>query len=144
MSLAIHPTAAGSVAEITDEIRLAALAPRPQSLEATGLNERFLADLLAKHLHIAGTLTLAELSNRVALSGPIVEQVLNFMRREARVEIKPRAQGRGTLPYALTEHGRNTALDAFMRSGYLGPAPVPLNHYVKIANAQSVHGRRFD
>ena len=144
MSLAIHPTAADRASELTDEARLAALAPRPQNLEAAGLSDRFVADLIAKHLHTAGTLTLADLSNRLGLSGPIVEKVINFMRREARVEVKPRAEGRGTLPYALTDHGRNTALDAFMRSGYLGPAPVPLAEYVRVANAQSVHGRRIE
>lgn len=143
MSLAIHPTAADNVTELTDDIRLTALAARPQNLKATGLDERFLADLIAKHLHSAGTLTLATLSERLALSGPIIEDVLNFMRREARVEIRPRSDGKGTLPYALTEHGRNTAVDAFTRSGYLGPAPVPLADYVRVANAQSVHGRRF-
>jgi hypothetical protein len=143
MSLAVHPTAADNVTDLTDEVRLSKLAPRPQSLEATGLDDRFVADLIAKHLHSAGTLTLADLSERLALTGPIVEKVLNFMRREARVEVKPRVDGRGTLPYALTEHGRNTALDAFMRSGYLGPVPVPLGDYVRVARAQSVHGRRF-
>jgi hypothetical protein len=144
MSFAIHPTAADSIAEVTEEARLARLAPRPQTIEATGLNERFLADLIAKHLHTAGTLTLADLSARVALSGPIIEKVLNFMRREARVEVRPRSGSTGTLPYALTDHGRNTALDAFMRSGYLGPAPVPLAEYVRVANAQCVHGRNFE
>lgn len=144
MSLAIHPTAADRVTELTDEARLAALAPRPQSLETTGLDDRFVAELIAKHLHTAGTLTLAALAERLALSGPIVERVLNFMKREAQVEVKPRAEGRGTLPYALTAHGRASALDAFMRSGYLGPAPVPLADYVRVAEAQSVHGRRFE
>jgi hypothetical protein len=144
MSLAIHPTAADQVAELTDESRLAALAPRPQTLEATGLDDRFLADLIAKHLHSAGVLTLATLSDRLGLSGPIIEKVLNYMRREARVEVRPRSDGKGSLPYALTEHGRNTAIDAFMRSGYLGPAPVPLADYIRVVNAQSVHGRRFD
>lgn len=143
MSLAIHPTAASSVSEVTNDARLETLAPRPQSLAATGLKDRFVADLIAKHLHTAGTLTLAELTDRLGLSGPIVEKILNFMRREARVEVRPRVDGNGTLPYALTDHGRNSALDAFMRSGYLGPAPVPLAEYVRIANAQSVHGQRF-
>jgi len=144
MSLAVHPTAADNVAEFTDEARLSALVPRPQTLEETGLSNRFLADLVAKHLHTAGTLTLAQLTERLALSGPILEKVLNFMRREARIEVRPRPDGRGTLPYALTDHGRSTALDAFMRSGYCGAAPVPLTEYVRVANAQSVHGRRFE
>ena len=144
MSLAIHPSAAESIPEHTCESRLALLAPRPQDLESTGLNVRFIADLIAKHLHTAGTLTMADLTQRLALSGPILEKVLHFMRKEARVEVKPRLDGQGTLPYALTEHGRNTALDAFMRSGYVGPAPVPLADYNKIVAKQSVHDRHVN
>lgn len=144
MSLSVHPSAASHLMQSTPEIRLAALAPRPRDLSATGLNERFLADLIAKHLHTAGTLTLAQLSERVALSGPIVESVLNFMRREARVEVKARPTAGGTLPYSLTVAGRNTALDALARSGYVGPAPVPLADYVKVVEEQSVHARKVD
>jgi hypothetical protein len=144
LSLAIHPSAAAHVSQLTDELRLAALAPRPQDLDSTGLDERLLADLTAKHLHSAGTLTLAQLSERLGLPGPIVEKVLNFMRREAKLEIKPRLEGNGSLPYALTDRGRSSALDALLRNGYVGPAPVPLATYVKLVQAQSVHARKAD
>jgi Cdc6-like AAA superfamily ATPase len=144
MNAAVRSAATDSVTELSLEYRLAALASRPKDLAGTGLSERLLADLIAKHLHRAGTLTLAQLSDRIALSGPVVEKVLHFMRREARVEIKPRLEAHGTLPYALTDHGRATALDAFLRSGYLGPAPVPLTDYVKLVEQQSVHARRVD
>jgi hypothetical protein len=144
VNLAIHPSAANDVTQLTDELRLAALAPRPQELGATGLDERLLADLLAKHLHTAGTLTLGQLSERLGLAGPIVEKVLNFMRREAKVEVKPRLEGTGSLPYALTDRGRSSALDALLRSGYVGAAPVPLANYVSVARAQTVHARRVD
>ena len=142
MTLASHNVA--NVAELTNELRLARLAPRPQDLRSTGLDERMLADLTAKHLQTAGTLTLAQLSERLGLAGPIVEQVLSFMRREAKVEVKPRPDGTGTLPYALTDRGRASALDALLRSGYVGAAPVPLAEYVRVVNAQSVHARKVD
>jgi predicted ATPase with chaperone activity len=45
------------------------------------------------------------------------------------------------LAYTLTERGRVTALDAMMRSGYLGPAPVPLTRYAQVARAQTIHSR---
>jgi hypothetical protein len=135
---------AANVAELTSEVRLARLAPRPQDLEATGLDERLLGDLIAKHLHSAGTLTLAQLSDRLGLAGPILESVLNLMRREAKIEVKPRPEGAGTLPYALTDRGRAAALDAFSRSGYVGIAPVPLAEYVRVVQAQSVNARKID
>jgi hypothetical protein len=144
VSFAVHPSAASQPAHLTAERRLAALAPRPQELGSTGLDERLLADLTAKHLHSAGTLTLAQLSERLGLPGPIVERVLNFMRREAKIEVKPRLEGAATLPYALTDRGRSAALDALLRSGYVGPAPVPLADYVKLVQAQTVHARKAD
>ena len=62
MNASVH--SAATVAHLTDELRLARLAPRPQELCATGLDERLLADLIAKHLYSAGTLTLAQLEAR--------------------------------------------------------------------------------
>ena len=144
MSSALLSPAPDEITELTDEFRLAALAPRPQDRAATGLDERMLGDLVVKHVHAAGTLTLAELSARLGLSGPIVEKVLSFLRREARIEIRPRSESGGTLPYALTERGRASALDALMRSGYVGAAPVPLADYVEVVLAQTVHARQID
>lgn len=123
------------------QARIARLAPRPANLSDTGLQETFVADLISKHILDRGSLTIGQLSAAVALSGSIVERVLNFLRSEARVEVRPaRDAGRG-LSYALTERGRASALDAMMRSGYVGAAPVPLKHYAQIVRAQTVHGR---
>ncbi len=123
---------------------LGRLARRPKTLAETGLSEPFVADLLAKHLHDGGILTLQELSERVALAGPILEKVLNFMRREARVEIRGRDESNGGMRYALTELGRVSALDALMRAGYIGAAPVPLQDYARVARAQTVHTRNVN
>ena len=122
-------------------LRASKLAPRPTMLSETGLSQTFTADLIAKHLFDRGTLSLGELSKVVALAGSIIEGVLNFMRTEARVEVRPGQASTIGLAYTLTEKGRASALDAMMRSGYLGPAPVPLTHYAKIARAQTIHKR---
>lgn len=127
-----------------DEIgqaKISKLAPRPTKLEDTGLSETFVADLVAKHLLDRGALTIAEMSSRLALAGSIIEKVLNFMRGEARIEVKPRTGQDQALSYSLTEAGRASALDAMMRSGYVGPAPIPLKHYARVARAQTIHSR---
>ena len=123
--------------------RLQKLAPRPTRLEETGLRETFVADLLAKHLLQGGVLTMGELTTRLALAGSIVESVLNFMRKEARIEVRGPASGdtAASLRYALTERGRTSAQDAMLRSGYVGPAPIPLAHYKEMVRAQTVHDR---
>jgi len=92
--------------------RINKLAPRPSRLEDTGLSEAFVADLVAKQLLDRGALSIAELSSLLALAGSIVEGILNFMRSEARIEVKPRVGIEQALVYSLTQAGRATALDA--------------------------------
>jgi len=124
--------------------RINKLAPRPTRLKDTGLSEAFIADLVAKQLLDRGALSIAELSSLLALAGSIIEGILNFMRGEARIEVKPRVGIEQALVYSLTEAGRATALDAMMRSGYVGPAPVPLKTYARIVREQTIHGRSVE
>jgi predicted ATPase with chaperone activity len=123
------------------QARIAKMAPRPGNLTDTGLSETFVADLISKHILDRGTLTIGELSAAIALSGSIVERVLNFLRSEARVEVRPTRDAARSLSFALTDRGRAAALDAMMRSGYVGAAPVPLKRYAQIVRAQTVHSR---
>jgi hypothetical protein len=115
------------------------LAPRPRTIEATGLSPFLLGDLVCKHLRAAGTLELDALSRRLGLPGAILEKILVLLRAEAQVEVHGASLTGGGLRYALTDKGRARALEAQQRSGYLGPAPVPLALYEAIAAAQSVH-----
>lgn len=140
MDMAQKTTAAVSHVSLP---RLQKLAPRPVRLEDTGLRDTFLADLVSKHLLEGGVLTMSELTARLTLAGPIVDTIMNFLRKEARVEVRGPATGDAatSLRYALTERGRAAALDALLRSGYVGPAPVPLEMYERITRAQTVHDR---
>ncbi len=122
-------------------MRLKRLAPKPTRLEETGLSLTFLSDLIAKHLLDRGTLSLAKLARKLMLAGSILETALDFMRREALVEIRPNRAEQPGLNYALTDRGRSAALDAMRRNGYVGPAPVPLKHYARVARAQTVHAQ---
>ncbi|MBT8441725.1 MAG: hypothetical protein KJO76_04995, partial [Gammaproteobacteria bacterium] len=122
----------------------AELAPRPTTIEQTGLSMNLLADVTVKHLFNGGVLTIADLTERTALSGPVIEAVLNFLRKEASVEVlgsdKKLSSNDGSatnLRYTLTDRGQRAAHDALSRSGYIGAAPVPLEKYIEITNAQS-------
>ena len=115
------------------------IAPRPRTLQDTGLGLHFIAELVAKHLYQGGVLSLSQLTERLALTSPILEPVLNFLRKEARIEVLGGAGGDINLRYALTDRGRSWALEALFKSGYVGPAPVPLEAYKNIVRAQSVH-----
>jgi predicted ATPase with chaperone activity len=116
------------------------MAARPATIAETGLSHTFLNELLVKHLYSRGALTLKQLTERLALSGSIVEALLAFLRRDGRAEVHP---ARGTDPnilYGLTDKGRAMALEALARSGYAGPAPVPLEQYAAVIRAHTVHG----
>jgi hypothetical protein len=136
----IHPSEASRVDAAIDA-ELARLAPRPQSLHDTGLSSTFVADLISKHFLDGGALTIAQLTQRLELPGKIVESVLHFMRDEARIEVLAAREAEGALRYRLTDRGRSGALDAMLRDGYAGPAPVPLSAYTKVVREQTVHGR---
>ncbi|MGH8192855.1 MAG: AAA family ATPase, partial [Woeseiaceae bacterium] len=118
--------------------KLALIAPRPRSLEQTGLDHTLVAELIEKHLLDSGVLTIGALSLRMALSGQIIEAMLHFLRKEARVEVRA-GENSAALRYALTDRGRVSALTALTRSGYIGPAPVTIDAYTQIACTQTVH-----
>ncbi len=108
------------------------LARRPRSLAEAGLSEAFVSELVLKHLYHSGATDISGLSRRIALAGSILEPIVMFLRNQAWVE--PLPGGRVT----LTDRGRAEALETLRKSGYLGPAPVPLEQYRKIVAAQSV------
>jgi hypothetical protein len=115
-------------------------APRPINVAETGLSRSFLCDLLSKHLLNGRASTLADLVKTCALSGGIVEDIVADLRDEARVEVLGRYEQSNALRFALTERGRSLALEAMLRSSYVGPAPVPLKTYAQVVSAQSIHG----
>jgi predicted ATPase with chaperone activity len=133
----------GTVADVVGPVmaRLIELAPRPVSLEATGLPPEMLADLVLKHVLRAGSLSNAVLSERLGLAGPVLEPVVQFLRQEGRLHLQARAQYEKEVRLALTDRGRTAAHDALKRCGYSGPAPVPIDTYARVVRAQTLRRR---
>ena len=142
LSLSISPEECESETVSPELARLAGISPRPTTIAKTGLSMTFLAELLGKHLASAGVLTTSQLIERLTLAGPIIDQILQFMRAEGRVEVRSRLGLDAELRYGLTEKGRLEANDALNRGGYIGPAPVPLADYVALVRKQSVHRQK--
>ena len=143
LAVDVPSDAPGEGTSVSPEIeRLARMSPRPTTLAQTGLSLTFLADLLGKHLAQAGVLTTSQVIDRMALAGPIVEEVLQFMRTEGRIEVRSRLGRDAELRFGLTDKGRLEAVDAMQRAGYIGPAPVPLADYVALVRKQSVHQQK--
>ncbi len=104
--------------------------PVPPTLEATGLALDQIEQLLVKTL-FAGELTGLALADRLRLPYAILEPLIERIRAERQIEVKG-AAGSGTAGYryALTDLGRDRALQYLDVSQYVGPAPVPLAVYV--------------
>ncbi len=121
--------------------RLSMLAPRPATVEASGLSVEMLTSLVLKHLWSAGALAMAPLADRLGVLGGVLEPVVQFLRREALVQLQSRGVGDGDVRFALTDRGRQAAREALAKCGYVGPAPVPLSTYERVTRAQAVPRR---
>lgn len=133
---------AGRNAELFE--RVSALAPRPSTVAGTGVATELLADLASKLLMRVGVLSMSSLADRLGVPGSVLQDVLALLRREARIEVRPSGSSDAELYYTLTERGRNLALDALHRDGYVGPAPIPLEEYARLVKAQGSHERRVN
>ncbi len=116
---------------------LLTLVTKPASLAETGLSTGLLADLACKLFSQSGVLDLGELASRLALPGVVVEELLQLLRDQGRVELSTQHDGGQLLRFRLTERGQASAAEAFRREGYCGAAPVTLEQYEKVLSAQS-------
>ncbi|MEO6198212.1 MAG: ATP-binding protein [Dehalococcoidia bacterium] len=111
----------------------------PSTIEETGLDLGFIADLALKSLYFAGNVAGNVLSERIAIPQNITAEVLGFLRRERMLEV---TGGSGlspiTLSYTLTTAGMARATSSLVMSGYSGPAPIPLDQYFEYVRRQSV------
>jgi predicted ATPase with chaperone activity len=113
----------------------------PQNLEDTGLTLGFLCDLTLKTLFLRGSMLGLELSRQLRVPFKIIETALRFLKDEKCVEVSGGDMiGSVSYRYNLTEFGRNRAHDAMAAVPYVGPAPVPIDDYVKQCYRQIVTG----
>ncbi len=131
-------------AELPLSARLATLVPRPGSLEAMGLSADLLGDLASKFLLRQGSLSIGALAERLAVPGAILMEVLGLLRKEARIEVRPGVSTDTELFYNLTDRGRDAALQAMHRDGYVGPAPIRLEDYARVVKAQAARERHVN
>jgi hypothetical protein len=125
-----------NVVELAFDSTLLQLAPRPSTIAETGLSANLLLDLLVKHLHIGGVYSLRELSDKLALSGGIVNDLIEQGKALAWIENR-QSSSDGQMRFSLSHIGQSQAEKAFLKNGYLGPAPLPLAQYIKVAKIQS-------
>lgn len=111
----------------------------PITIADLGLELGFISDLTLKTLYYAGNVSGGDLCERLALPVNVMGEILAFLRRERLCEVTGGAgMSPATLYYALSEAGLDRATSALAMSGYVGPAPVPLDTYFEFVRAQSI------
>ncbi len=119
------------------------LAPRPRNIEETGLSFDLIAALVCKHLYVNGIADLLQLSETMALAGNILEVVISELRKQSVINILAPAPFSSGPRYTLTDKGVAEAQAALRKSGYVGPAPVPLEQYKTVVLAQSTQNHKI-
>lgn len=113
----------------------------PVNLAECGLTLLQVCDLLLKQLYLGGNLLGVEMSRQARLPFNIVDESLQFLKDDKCVEITAgEIIGRVSYRFSLTDLGRVRARECFEQCRYVGPAPVPLEVYVKQCLQQTVTG----
>ncbi len=111
---------------------------QPRNVTETGLPPELIKQLLLKHLYDGVVLDIQQLRTRLKLAGNILETILQELRNDQRLQAHSASDGSSGVRFQLTELGKADAANAVLKNGYLGPAPITLNHYQQLMLEQSV------
>ena len=115
---------------VLDDARVAPAPPVPGTLEQTGLTAGHVEQLLVKTLYGSEATGLV-LSDRIRLPYAILEPLIERIRAERLIEVRgTTGTASANYRYALTDLGRDRALQYLAINQYTGAAPVPLEAYV--------------
>jgi energy-coupling factor transporter ATP-binding protein EcfA2 len=129
---AAHPTSPGAP-------EIAPLLPRQaKTVRDTGLEPRFVTDLVLKAVQASGKAQLAVLAGKLRLSISVLREVLNPLIAEQQVEVAWCGESDIDMQYQLTVIGQRGAADALARCRYVGPAPVTLASYRAVVERQAL------
>jgi len=117
--------------------------PQPLTVAETGLDFSMVLDLVVKAIYFAGRPSARAIANQIALTFPVVDEVLSFMKREQLTEVVGSSGvGEQLYQYALSNKGLEKAEEALARNHYVGPAPVPFDLYLDVLKRQSIRSIR--
>lgn len=110
--------------------------PLALKAENTGLDFGFLADLALKVVYADANCTTERAAEKLKLSMPVTEQLLQHLYREKLVEIRGLI-AYGNNRYGLLDRGWQRAQQLLDMNGYIGAAPVSLQAYTEMVLKQS-------
>lgn len=111
--------------------------PVPRNLSALDISGDWLSRLILKLLAARGALHGRQIASHIRLLFPLVEAILNDLRREQLVGLKGDAIA-GDYTYLITERGMKLAHEFARECTYFGAAPVPIEQYNAMMEQQSI------
>src|SRR5262245_7735302 len=107
--------------------------PIPETLEATGLPESMIEQILLKSLYFQGDTMGRDLAAGLGLKFSVIERIIEALKHQHHVQVK-KSLGMGNISaiYSLTESGRTVAREHLTHSQYAGKVPVPLEQYTEM------------
>jgi predicted ATPase with chaperone activity len=122
--------------------------PRPEpvrSVEESGLELSFIADLVLKHVLHMGEFRLSDVVDCVKLPSTVIDPAIEVLRREKLVEVRGAAEfTKASYKFFITELGKVRAGELLDICRYVGPAPVPLESYKQMIELQTIKNIQVD
>lgn len=107
----------------------------PETIEETGLDFAFLADLALKTVSVDANCTTDRVADRIKLPMQIAEHLLQHLYHEKLIEIRGLV-GLNSYRYAMLDRGWERIHRLLDMNGYVGPAPVSLAAYTTMIQSQ--------
>ncbi len=118
----------------------------PKTLPGSGISENILLPLLLKFIYVEQRETPGDLMEALKLPYNLVKSLIDSAVEMKLIQSLGAGTGGGTggvgglarMRYALSERGRESALEAQSRTHYLGPAPVSLTAFQEQIRKQAI------
>jgi hypothetical protein len=117
------------------ETKRTLLPQRPETIEETGLDFMFLADLTLKIVSLEANCTTDRVADKIKLPISVVEKILLHLHNEKLIEIVGVVGFYGHR-YAMLDRGWEHIQRLFEMCAYVGPAPVSLGAYTAMVQSQ--------
>ena len=132
-----QPVAAATTSPKPELKREAFIPPPPETFDEAGLDPATIESLILKFLAGTGTATGGQVAAELCLPAePIIAFLANLKHQQIVVHVG--SAGMGDFTYRLTDTGRDRAQRYMRESLYVGPAPVPIEQYIKGVAAQTI------
>jgi len=111
----------------------------PDKVDDLGIPRSMVSDLILRYVWLHGSASLAALNKALKLSFPVLESMFHQFRQQQLLEVKGMVGN--DYSFMLTGQGRALASTRNEICQYVGPAPVSIQDYHKVVQAQSAQVR---